>query len=124
MQKKSWMSYLLIILLVEKVIQHITVTLAFLYNSGDIQSMVAFDYKIFMVSGAIVAVFFMVALYGMIKERKWSITLTVGLALFDIIGEFVAQGTLFIVITVSVLVAIVLLGLCYHEYRELQTDYR
>ena len=118
------MSYLLLILIVEKVIQHITVTVAFLYNSGNIQSMVAHDYRIFMVSGAIVAVLFMIALYGVIKKRKWSITLTAVLALFDIIGEFVAQGTLFIVITVSVLVAVVLLGLCYHEYRKLQTDYR
>jgi hypothetical protein len=50
-------------------------------------------------------------------RRPWAINLIAALALFDIVGEFVAQGTIGIVITVSFLVAILVLILaltyCY-----------
>jgi hypothetical protein len=56
-----------------------------------------------------VALLFMLSLWGMITQKKWAVNLVIGLALFDIVGEYVAQGTLHIVITVSILVATILL---------------
>ena len=64
-----------------------------------------------MVAGGVVALLFALALWGLVKERGWATNLVIGLALFDIIGEFVAQGTLGIMITVSFIVATVLLVL-------------
>lgn len=117
MQKRSWLDYLLIVLLIEKVIQHIVVSVSFVYDIGDIRSTVAVDYRILTTSGIVLAFLFMIAFWGTIRRRKWRITLVAALALFDIIGEFIAQGTIFITITVSVLVAIVLLILSYLEHR-------
>jgi len=71
-----------------------------------------------MISGAIVAALFTIALWGTIKNRKWGIILTAGSAILDIIGEFIAQGTILITITISILIAIILLILCYLEYQK------
>ena len=70
-----------------------------------------------MVSGAIVAALFAIALWATVKNKKWGIILASALAMFDIVGEFVAQGTISITITVSILVAIILLVLCYCKYQ-------
>ena len=92
-------------LLAEKIVQHIVVTLAFANNWGDIRSQVAVNPNLLLFSGAVVAVLFVVAFWGMLVKKRWAIHLTLALALFDIIGEFVAQGTLSIDITVSFVVA-------------------
>ena len=52
---KCILGYLLIILLIEKVIQHVVVTISFYFNISDIRSTVAVDYDFLMVSGAVVA---------------------------------------------------------------------
>ena len=109
--KPTWLKYVLIALLIEKTIQHIVVTIAFYFNWGDIGSTVVVDPNILMVLGALVAVLFAFSLWGMITQQKWAINLVIALALFDIIGEFVAQGTIAITITVSFLVAVILLVL-------------
>ena len=114
---RSWLGYLLIILLVEKVIQHVVVTVCFFYNTFDIRSKVAIDYHFLMISGAIVAALFAIAFWGTVKNKKWGIILASALAMLDIVGEFVAQGTISITITVSIIVAIILLVLCYCEYQ-------
>jgi len=44
-------------------------------------------------------------------QKKWALNLVTALAIWDILGEFIAQGRLDIVITVSFLVAILLLVL-------------
>ena len=98
-------------------IQHVVVTACFSYNTFDIRSKVAIDYHFLMISGAIVAALFAIAFWGTIKNRKWGIILASALTMFDIVGEFVAQGTISIAITVSILVAIILLVLCYCEYQ-------
>jgi hypothetical protein len=77
--------YLIALLTLEKIVQHVVVTLCFLFDFGGIRATVA----------------------------VWSISLVAGLAVFDIVGEFIAQGTIFITIMVSFVVAIVLLVLCY-----------
>lgn len=101
-------------------IQHIVVSVSFFYNIGDIRSTVAVEYEILMISGAIVAVLFAAALWSVIERRNWGLPLAAVLAAFDIVGEFIAQGTIFITVTVSILVAIVLLVLCYFEIRGIQ----
>jgi len=123
--RRSVFSYLLIILLGEKVIQHVFVSFSFLYNVGNIRSTVAVDYRALMISGAIIAVLFVVALWAVIRKKRWGLYLVALLATADIVGEFVAQGTPFPAtilppVNISILVAIVLLPLCYFEQRNLQ----
>ncbi len=115
--KTAWVKYLLIALLFEKIIQHSVVTIAFYFNWADIRSTVAVNPSILMILGAIVAVLFMVSLWGMLTQQKGVINLVIALAIFDIIGEFVAQGKISIAITVSFLVATILLilGLIYRR---------
>ena len=100
---------ILVVLLLEKVLQHLIVSLAFAFNWMDIASTVALNPTILLFVGTIVMVLFGVALWGMIVQKEWAPRLVVGLALFDIFGEFVAQGTLGITITVSFAVAVLLL---------------
>jgi hypothetical protein len=107
--RTAWVKYILIALIFEKIIQHIVVTIAFYFNWRDVGSTVAVNPSILMIIGAIVAVLFILSLWGMITQQKWVINLVIALALFDIIGEFIAQGKISIVITVSFLVATILL---------------
>ena len=100
---------MILVIMVEKIIQHIVVTAAFFFNWTDISSEVVVSPKVLMFSGAIVDFLFMIALWGMLKKQTWAISLTIGLALFDIVGEFVAQGKVMIFITVSVIAATLLL---------------
>jgi hypothetical protein len=116
--KPAWLRYVLIALLIEKTIQHIVVTIAFYFNWGDIGSTVVVNPSILMILGALVAVLFALSLWGVIAQHKWAINLMIALALFDIIGEFVAQGTITITITVSFLVAVLLLILALTYRRQ------
>jgi hypothetical protein len=58
-----------------------------------------------MISGFLVGVLFLVAFIFMIRRKKFSLNLLLYLALFDFFDEFIAQGTLSIMITISILVA-------------------
>jgi hypothetical protein len=115
--KIDWIRYILIALIVEKILQHCFVTLAFYFDWGGIGATVAVNPNILMILGAIVCVLFMLALWGMISRKKWATSLIVGLALFDILGEFIAQGKIGIDVTVSFLVAsaLLILGLIYRR---------
>lgn len=115
----NWIYYLLLLLIVEKIIQHAVVTLAFYFNWTDIASTVAVSPTVLMIFGAIVAVLFCLSLWGMVMKPKWMINLVIALALFDIVGEFVAQGRIGIVITLSFLVAIMLLILAMTYRRQI-----
>lgn len=108
-RSSGWLRWLLLLLLAEKVIQHIVVTLAFASGWDGIRASVAFSYQIFMVAGAVLALLFALALWWLWRRDPWARGLIITLALIDIVGEFVAQGTLIITITVSLLVAIALL---------------
>ena len=90
-----WLRYGLLILLGEKVIWHLFVSLARSFDWMNIASTVAVDPTILVVLG-----------------------LVLGLALFDVVGEFVAQVTFAIAMTVSFLVAItpLLLTLLYRHW--------
>jgi hypothetical protein len=116
--KTTWIKYILIAVLFEKIVQHIFVTIALYFNWDDIGSTVAVNPSALMILGAIVAVLFILGLWGVLTQQKWAINLVIALAIFDIIGEFVAQGTIVIVITVSFLVAAILLALAFLYRRQ------
>ena len=120
--KTSWVYYALLALIVEKIIQHTVVSLAFYFNWRNIVSTVAVNPRVLMVAGAIVAVLFIVSLWGMVRRKAWALGLTMALALFDLTGEFVAQGKIAITLTVSFVVAAALLVLvlvCRRQMRGL-----
>jgi hypothetical protein len=113
----GWLRLALLALLAEKIIQHIVVTLAFASDAGGIRATVALPYQILMVTGAALAVCFALALWWLWRRDPWARGLTITLALIDIVGEFLAQGTLLITITISFLVAcaLLLLALLYRQ---------
>ena len=106
-----WLRAILMLLIVEKVIQHVAVTTAFVFDIGRIRASVALDYRLFMVVGAASAVLFALSGWALVRRKAWASGLIVALAVVDILGEFVAQGTLMITINVSFLVALTLLVL-------------
>lgn len=99
----------LLLLIVEKVIQHIVVTTAFALDLSRIRASVALDYRLFLISGAALALLFALSGWALVRERVWARGVIIALALTDIFGEFVAQGALAITITVSLVVAVALL---------------
>lgn len=113
--------YLLIGLSVEKFIQHITVSYAFFTDLSGIRETVAVDYGWLLMSGFIVGWLFLINLPFLYRHKPFSFNLLFALALFDIIGEFIAQGTLIIDITLSFVVAIVIL-LILMVYRKRLVD--
>jgi hypothetical protein len=107
--KGKWIRIALIILVIEKIIQHVAVTLAFYANWGDIRTTVAVNPDFLMIAGALVAILFGLSLWGLLARKLWASSLIIGLALVDIFGEFMAQGRLGITLNVSFIVAVVLL---------------
>lgn len=103
--------WVLIVIAIEKAIQHAFVTWGFAADRFELREQVAPPWEILMVSGGIVGVLFVVAVVALLRWEPWAPALLIGLALFDIVGEFVGQGTLMIEIVVSFLVAVVLLML-------------
>ena len=106
--RRNWIWYVLVILNIEKIIQHIFVTYAFWLDIGGLRSTVTVPPDLLMVAGAIVAIFFMVSLWGMLTNKRWAISLLLGLAIFDMIGEFIAQGRFDIRIPLSFIVAVLI----------------
>jgi len=107
--KQSLPLILLQILAFEKFVQHMFITYGFIENLGGIRQAVSLDYRIFLISGFLVGLLFLLSFVLLIRLNRLSLTLLFFLALFDFLGEFVAQGTVFITITVSFLIATLLL---------------
>jgi len=116
----KWVYIGLVLLTVEKIVQHIFVTLTFYYNWGDIASSVVASPTILMISGGMVAILFIVSLWGLINKRAWTINLLIALAIFDLVGEFAAQGRLAIAVPVSFLMAGLLLTLSLVYRRQMR----
>ncbi len=108
---RNWMLWLLGVMSGEKIVQHVIVTWALLVDLDNLRQDVAVDYQWLVVVGGTVGILFGVALVGLFMGQRWSLTLLSGLALIDVIGEFVAQGTVAITVTVSFVVALAILGL-------------
>ena len=107
----------LIVLSVEKFIQHMFVSYAFAVDLAGIRATVAVDYRLLFVSGFIVGWLFLINIPFLWRQVRGSFYLLFGLAMFDIVGEFIAQGMLFIDIMLSFMVAlaIVLILLAYRK---------
>jgi len=109
--------YIIIVLLAEKVIQHFFVTIAFYLDIGGIRSNVVPPWEILMVVGAGLGFLFLLSLIDKTRWNRLGLSLVGILALADIVGEFIAQGTMRIIITVSFIVAVILLVLVILEHR-------
>ncbi|HEY1389984.1 MAG TPA: hypothetical protein VGF38_15705 [Ktedonobacterales bacterium] len=101
---------MLALLISEKAIQHVAVTVALIVDLRGIRATLALDYRFFLVAGAFEALLFVCAGWGVLRTKSWAWWLLLVLALMDIVGEFVAQGTLMITVNVSIVVATVLLA--------------
>jgi len=112
----------MIVLLGEKVIQHLVVTLAFYINLGGIRSTVVPPWEILMVVGFVLGILYFLALVKRIRWKSWGLPLAGFLAVADIVGEFIAQGTIYIVTTVSFVVAWIVLILVLLEYRRSRNE--
>ena len=100
----------LVLLISEKVIQHVAVTVALLVDLRGIRASLALDYRFFLVAGACEALLFVCAGWGVVQKTSWTWWLLFILALMDVVGEFVAQGTLMVTLNVSLVVAAILLA--------------
>ncbi len=109
MRGRCLSDWILIAIAIEKAIQHAFVTYWFASDRFELREQVVPPWEILLVLGGIVAVLFVVALVGLLRWEPWAPRLLVGLAVFDIVGEFVGQGTLMIDLVVSFVVAIALL---------------
>lgn len=92
-------------------------TWSFAFARFGLRDEVAVDYRFLAVAGGVVGALFALALAGHLTGAPWSSRLAVALAAFDIIGEFVAQGTLSILVTVSFVVVIAVLLLAWSDLR-------
>ncbi len=119
-RRRRLLWWLLIALTLEKILQHIIVSWAFATDRFGIRDSVVVDYRWLTIIGGLIAVLFGVALVGLVRRRYWSLTLLIVLALADIVGEFIAQGTFGIVITVSFVVAIAILIISRIQQRSLR----
>ena len=106
---RSASEWLLLALCAEKLVQHVFVSWAFAADRFDLREQVAPPYEWLLVSGALVAFLFGVAVVGLWQRERWALPLLTALAVFDVIGEFIGQGTFAIEIVVSFLVAILIL---------------
>jgi hypothetical protein len=97
-------------LAVEKVLQHVVVTGALLADVGGMRDAVAVDHRWLVVVGGAVGVGYLFASAGLVRRARWSVPALTALALVDIVGEFVAQGTFAIQITLSFVVALLVLA--------------
>lgn len=109
--------WLLLILSAEKAVQHLFITWAFATDRFDLRAQVVPPYEILLVVGGIAAILFVVAAVGVWRQQRWAAHLLIGLALVDIFGEFIAQGTIMIHIVVSFIVAWAVLLLAWNARR-------
>lgn len=94
------------------------VTYAFYVDSSEIRQTVAVDYEILMISGFLIGILFLINILFLVQGKRFSLVILFFLALFDFVGEFIAQGTSAIEITVSFFVAsVILLILIFNRKR-------
>jgi len=102
----------LVILLVEKIIQHLFTAIAFIYDipgigTPDIGTRFEISNPVMATNNAVLVLLFGAAIWGIARDRRWAIILVFFLATFDIVAEFLFHGFFFI--TFSVIVSLVLI---------------
>jgi hypothetical protein len=102
----------LVILLVEKIIQHLFTAIAFIYDipgigTPDIGTRFEISNPVMATNNAVLVLLFGAAIWGIARDRRWAIILVFLLATFDIVAEFLFHGFFFI--TFSVIVSLVLI---------------
>ena len=102
------------LLTVEKMLQHLLTAFFFAFNipgigRPDIGPNFQWSNTTLVLLNVIVLILFGLGLWGRLQSQGWHRPLLVWLALFDILAEFVFHG--FFYITVSVIVAVLLLVL-------------
>jgi len=102
----------LVILLVEKIIQHLFTAIAFIYDipgigTPDIGTRFEISNPVMATNNAALVLLFGAAIWGIARDRRWAIILVFLLATFDIVAEFVFH--FFFFITFSVIVSLVLI---------------
>ena len=112
------------LLTVEKMLQHLLTAFFFAFNipgigRPDIGPNFQWSNITLFLLNVIVLILFGLGLWGRLQNQGWHRSLLAWLALFDILAEFVFHG--FFYITVSVIVAVVLLLLLQLErgYRQI-----
>ncbi|MGI9623185.1 MAG: hypothetical protein ACR2PK_10145 [Acidimicrobiales bacterium] len=108
-RKRSKAAILLLVLSIEKTLQHLFVTYAFAVDLGGIRDSVVIHHAPLMIVGFVVGLLFAGSTSLQFKNQRSGYWLLLYLALFDFIAEFVAQGTLAIEIVVSIVVATIIL---------------
>lgn len=112
-------TWVLLALGAEKVVQHTFVTAVLFADAFDLREQLSLDYRWFAVSGGLAGVGYLVATAGLARgSARWALPLLGALALFDVVGEFVAQATVSITVTVSFLVALAIVALVVGAVRQ------
>lgn len=109
---------ILILILIEKIIQHGLTAAAFLIaipgvGTPDIGSRFDISDPAMGMSNVILVVLFGYALWGFTAYRQWSKTLILLLAFFDIFSEFILHGFFFITFSVLGAAILIILLLIY-----------
>jgi len=68
-ERNRFIIYFLIVLSIEKFIQHILVTYAFFVDWGGIRGTVALDYRLLMISGLIIGLLFLINIPFLYKRK-------------------------------------------------------
>ncbi len=110
---------MLLVLSIEKFVQHMFVTYAFAVDLGEIRDSVVIHHTPLMIVGFIVGVLFALSARLQFKNQRAGYMLLLFLALFDFVSEFVAQGTLAVEIVVSIVVATVILIILFRNRKTL-----
>jgi len=117
--KRSKVQILLLVLSIEKFVQHMFVTYAFAVDMGDIRDSVVIHHVPLMIVGFIVGVLFVVSARLQLENQRTGYVLLFLLALFDFVAEFVAQGTIAIKIVLSIIVATIILLVLFRNRKTL-----
>ncbi len=114
----GWLRAALLLLVAEKIVQHVVVTVALLFDLAQIRARVALPYQGFVAAGSALAALYALAGWWLLRGNPWARRLIIALALADILGEFIAQGSVMIQLNVSALVAtaLLILALLYRQH--------
>lgn len=116
---RSKSQILLLVLSIEKVVQHLFVTYAFAVDLGGIRASVVIHHVPLMIVGFVVGLLFAASARLQFANDRAGYLLLLWLALFDFVGEFAAQGTLAIEIVLSIVVATIILVVLFLNRRTL-----